>query len=241
MEVLKPLDLTKSDYCFARAYKISNQNPGKGKNEVAKGQEIIVKFNKSYQSAGISKGDILTVAITNESFNTLIFKKGLRNIRFQLKPNIDYSAKFEVFSKEHVSIQEGMKLCITKNDAKNKLINSEIITIKNLNIQDKTITFSQNSTTRTVGLSDLKYVDYGYCSTVHSSQGKTTDRLIAAICHNKKLNDQKSWIVSISRHRSDLHIYMQDKTQTQKSLIENQGIEKSAFDVISRDKIRQIG
>ena len=92
-----------------------------------------------------------------------------------------------------------------------------------------------------MALSDLKHVDYGYCSTVHSSQGKTTDRLIAAICDNKKLNNQKSWIVSISRHKSDLHVYMQDKTQIQKSLLENKGIEKSALDIVKTNNTRHIG
>lgn len=37
----------------------------------------------------------------------------------------------------------------------------------------------------------LKYLDYGYSSTVHSSQGKTTDMLLTAISSHKKLNNQK--------------------------------------------------
>ena len=200
-----------------------------------------IKFNKGYKANGIAKGDILTVEVVSDVSNVLLFKKGLRNIRFQLKHNIDYTSKLEVFEKSQISVQEGMCLRITKNDNVNNLINSETAIIKNLNITNKTAVLQlSDASTRTISLSELKHVDYGYCSTIHSSQGKTTDRLIAAICNHKKLNDQKSWIVAISRHRSDLHVYMQDKEQIQKSLINNKGTEISALEIVNRDKARQI-
>lgn len=89
-------------------------------------------------------------------------------------------------------------------------------------------------------LNSLKYVDYGYCATIHSSQGKTTDNLIAAICSHSKLNDQKSWLVSISRHKSNLQVYMQDKLEVQQQLQSNKGIEKSALDIKNIPKEKQI-
>jgi conjugative relaxase-like TrwC/TraI family protein len=224
IDTLKAVDMSQSDYGFARSY---NNN-------------MMVKFNKAYKASGIAKGDQLEIKGISEVSNALLFKKGIRNIRFQLKAGMNYTAKLEVFEKNQMDIQEGMCLRITKNNGVRNLVNSDIAKIEHLNIHNRTASLQlSDSSTRTLPLSELKHVDYGYCSTIHSSQGKTTDRLIAAICSHKKLNNQKAWIVAISRHKSDLHVYMQDKDQIQKQLISNRGIEKSALDITNNNKIRQ--
>jgi conjugative relaxase-like TrwC/TraI family protein len=223
LDILKAVELKQSDYGFTRNYK----------------EENIIKFNKDYKSIGIKKGDILTIASTHQETNTLLFKKGIRNIRFQLKHNIDYASKLEIFKKATIDIREGIKLRITKNDK--GLINSEAVHITKINTHNQTISLKlENNEVITKNINNLKHVDYGYCSTIHSSQGKTTDKLIAAICSHNKLNDQKSWLVSISRHKSSLQIYMQDKEQVQQQLQNNKGIEKSALELKIKSKERQI-
>lgn len=223
LEVLKPMELKQSDYSFARNYKEGN----------------IVKFNKDYKSTGIKKGNNLTVVSVNQETNTLLFKQGIRNIRFQLKHNIDYTSKLEVFEKSTLDIREGMKLRITKNDQ--GLINSETAHVTKINTHNQTMSLRlENNQVVTKDMNSLKYIDYGYCSTIHSSQGKTTDKLIAAICSHNKLNDQKSWLVSISRHKSRLQVYMQDKQQVQQQLQSNKGVEKSALDIKVPAKTRQM-
>jgi conjugative relaxase-like TrwC/TraI family protein len=223
LEVLKPVELKPSDFNFARNYK----------------EGEIIKFNKDYKSIGIKKGDNLTVASVNQETNTLLFKHGIRNIRFQLKHNIDYTSKLEVFEKSTLDIREGLKLRITKNDQ--GLVNSETSHVIRVNAHNQTISLRLESNQEvTKALNSLKYVDYGYCATIHSSQGKTTDNLIAAICSHSKLNDQKSWLVSISRHKSNLQVYMQDKLEVQQQLQNNKGLEKSALDIKNISKEKQI-
>ena len=125
---------------------------------------------------------------------------------------------------------EGLKLKVTKNY--NSLLNSDIIKIKEINQINQTIKLElEDKTYKTTNLSDLKHVDYGYCSTVHSAQGKTTDRLIGVISSQSHLNNQKSWLVAISRHKSELQLYMQDKEKIQQQIMNNQGTEKSALDI----------
>jgi conjugative relaxase-like TrwC/TraI family protein len=223
LEVLKHIELKQSDFNFARSYKEGD----------------MIKFNKDYKSIGINKGDSLAIASINQETNTLLFKQGIRNIRFQLKHNIDYTSKLEVFEKSTLDIREGMKLRITKNNQ--GLVNSETAHVTKINTHNQTISLRlDNNQVVTKDLSTLKHTDYGYCSTIHSSQGKTTDKLIAAICSHSKLNDQKSWLVSISRHKSSLQVYMQDKSQVQQQLQSNKGIEKSALDIKIQSKQRQM-
>lgn len=66
----------------------------------------------------------------NELTNTIILKNGLRDIRFNLKANINYESKLEVFKKDTVDLQIGLKLRITKNDQ--KLINSETAIVEGI-------------------------------------------------------------------------------------------------------------
>ncbi len=224
LEVLKPSEFKASDYGVSSAYKAGD----------------VVKFNKAYSRQGIKKGDSLVVDRIQHHTNVLLFKSGLRNIRFQLKAGIDYQSKLEVFQREILSIKEGVLLRFTKNDQ--GLVNSETAKVINLNHKNHMVTLElTNSNKRvTLPLKDLNHVDYGYCSTVHSSQGKTTDRLIAAICSHNQLNNQKSWLVSISRQKQDLHIYMQDESKVKQQLISNTGIEKSAIEIKDKGKCRQI-
>ena len=225
LEVLKPSEFKSSDYNFSSSYKAGD----------------IVKFNKDYSRQGIKKGDSLVVDRTQHKTNVLLFKSGLRNIRFQLKAGIDYQSKLEVFQKDTLAIKEGILLRFTKNDQ--GLVNSETARVTNLDQKHSSVTLelSHSKKSITLPLQDLKHVDYGYCSTVHSSQGKTTDRLIAAICSNNQLNNQKSWLVSISRQTQNLHIYMQDETKVKQQLISNKGIEKSALNIKVQGKERQVG
>lgn len=223
LNILKSVDMSKSDYNFAHYYESGN----------------IVKFHTEYKTIGIKKGDSLEVQGHNQLSNVLIFKKGFKTIRLQLKPNVDYESKLEVFKPDLLEIREGLKLRITKND--NNLLNSDTAKITNIDTTNKTIMLKlEDSSCRVLELSSLKHVDYGYCSTIHSAQGKTTNKLIAAVCSHRKLNNQKSWLVVISRHKSDLHIYMQDAQKVQQQFINNKGIVKSAMDIKSTEKERQL-
>jgi len=81
-----------------------------------------------------------------------------------------------------------VKLRITKNDQ--KLINSETAIVETISKSNITLRLEHNIKC-TMPTNQLKYLDYGYSSTVHSSQGKTTDMLLSAISSHKKLNNQK--------------------------------------------------
>ena len=212
IEVYKQTDHTKADYNFAKCYKVGE----------------VVKFYQNYPSLGIKKGEFLEIRNISEISNTIMFRKGLKDIRFPLRENVDYESKLDVFSKSTLQIQAGVKLRFTKNE--NGFINSQTATVDSITKGIISLKLNDDST-RIVMRNDLKHVDYGYCSTVHASQGKTTDRLIAAVCAHKKLNDQKSWLVTISRHKHDLYVYTDDKTQIQKYIAGNKGIERSAHEI----------
>ncbi len=213
IDILKQKNATKADLNFARSYDVGN----------------VVKFHSSYKSRGINRGECLEVERINAATNTVMFRKGLKSVRLNLRTNVDYESKLEIFKRDVLDLQKGVKIRITKNDR--KLINSETATVETINKDNITLKL-EDGRKHAMPTNQLKHIDYGYCSTVHSSQGKTTDRLIAAISSHKKLNNQKSWLVAISRHKMDISIYVDHKNEIQDQLIKNSGKVKSALDLV---------
>lgn len=166
----------------------------------------ILKFNRSYKN-GIEKDDYLKIKKINQITNSLVLEKGNKELIYQLKQKSNseqlQGRKFEVFQEKQLELQEGLKVIFTKNIKQFGLVNSESGVINKIEPNKVTLTI-EGSRTKTLTMQELKHIDYGYCITVHASQGKTYDNTIAAISNNKLLNNQKSWLVAISRHKNEI-------------------------------------
>jgi hypothetical protein len=93
LTVLRQKDLSKADARFIQSYQIGN----------------ILKFNKAYKN-NIEKDESLRVKKLNSISNSLILaKENGKEALFYLKPNIDYSNKFIVFTEQQLRLQENLK------------------------------------------------------------------------------------------------------------------------------------
>jgi len=215
-EALRQKNFTLADYNFAMMYE---------KNDV-------VKFINSYKN-GIEKGELYKVISCNNIGNRITLKKDNKEFVFSLRKDVNYEDKIEVFEKNNLDLQVGLKIMFTKNNKKEGLINSESAKIEKIN-QDS-ITFKmENGNTKTIKKEELQHMNYGYCSTVHSAQGKTYDKSIAAIGDNKMLTTQKSWCVILSRHKENFTAIVHDKNKMQAYTISNSGTEMSAIELEQR-------
>lgn len=214
-QTLRAKDMSLADYQFAKSYKAN---------------EDIIRFNKNY-SNGIKKNECLRVKQINPITNSLeLVKENGKEIRFNLRKGVDYKNKFEVYNEEVLKLQAGLKIMFTKNNQEFGLINSETAIIKA--IHDKNIQLQfEDGRIRNIPQSELKHIAYGYCVTVHNSQGKTYDNMIAAISSHKLLNNQKSWLVTISRHRHEFTALVENKDQLKTYLLKNKGNEISALEL----------
>jgi conjugative relaxase-like TrwC/TraI family protein len=213
-------DMRASDYNFAYSY-----NEGD-----------IIKFNKNYKN-GINQNDYLKVKSINKISNSLLLEKNGKNVIFNLSNKTDYSNKFEVFQEKNLQLQEGLKIIFTKNNKQHGLINSETATIEKINHNSAAANVTlklEDGGLKSVPLSHLKHIDYGYSVTVHSAQGKTFDHTIAAISNNKLLSTQKMWLVALSRHKSSFTAFVEDKDKLKSYLIHNSGSVVSATELQSK-------
>jgi ATP-dependent exoDNAse (exonuclease V) alpha subunit len=83
------------------------------------------------------------------------------------------------------------------------------------------------------------HLNFDSCNkaTIHTSQGKTFDNTIAAISDNKLLNNQKSWLVAISRHRNEMVAIVSDKSQLETQITKNKAIETSAIELVAQKEL----
>jgi conjugative relaxase-like TrwC/TraI family protein len=225
LNILKPKDMGKADYNFAEHYNIGD----------------VLRFNAKY-TTGINRGDYLKVKAVHQVSNNLVLEKykgieiegearqGEKEILFHLKQNADYINKIEAFTQHNLGLQEGLKIIFTKNNKEHGLINSETAIIEKTGQNSITLKFEDRNS-RVISTNQLKHIDYGYCVTGHNAQGKTYSNTIAAISNNKLLNNQKMWLVSISRHKNEFRALVEDKNLLKSYLMKNSGTELSAIEL----------
>ena len=221
---LRQKDMSLADYNFAMMYKKDN----------------VVKFFKNY-SNGIKQNEYYKVVGINKLSNNITVEKDNKKHVFKFRTNTKYNDKLEVYEKMDLKLQEGLKIRFTKNNNKEKLVNSETAVIEKIN--KESIKFkTEDGEIKTVNKEELKHIDYGYCLTIHSAQGKTYEKSIAAIGDNKMLSNQKLWTVILSRHKESFTAIVQDKEKLQGYLISNNGRDMSAIELnnMQQKQVQQI-
>jgi hypothetical protein len=215
---LRQKDMSLADYNFAMMYK----------------KDDVVKFFKNY-SNGIKQNKYYKIIGINKLSNNITVEKDNKKHVFKFRTNTKYNDKLEVYEKMDLKLQEGLKIKFTKNNNKEKLVNSETAIIENIN--KESIKFkTEDGEIKTVNKEELKHIDYGYCLTIHSAQGKTYQKSIAAIEDNKMLSNQKLWTVILSRHRESFTAVVQEREKLQGYLISNNGREMSAIELSNKQQ-----
>ncbi len=68
--------------------------------------------------------------------------------------------------------------------------------------------------------------------TIHATQGKTYNNTIAAIMDNNLLNNQKAWLIALSKHKSEFIAIVEDKDKLKSYLMRNNRHELSAIELV---------
>ena len=137
----------------------------------------------------------------------------------------------EVFTSGSIAIQQGERIRWTRNSAAHPHIkNSETaiildITRKNIKLKlenGETVNFKKTNQA-------LKHIDYGYASTVHASQGRTSKNVIGVMeSDHKQLTDQRSFYVTLSRAKEQAFLISDSKNALISTLNKNTGAKISS-------------
>ena len=201
----------------------------------------VVAFHRSYKRLGVEKGDELRVAGTDRKAGVvnLVGNEG-GTVAWEPGRLAARTGGVEVNGADTVELRRGDRLCWTRNDATHGLVNSgtaEVTEVKN-----DTVAFRLEGG-RELNLraddAQLRHIDRAWASTVHAFQGRTVDRVIAAMeANHPHLTTQKTLYVEISRARYRAELVTDDRNALRERLEAVTGEHISALESIEPERGR---
>ena len=172
-----------------------------------------VIFNRRYKTLGVEKGDEREVARVDYDRNT-VWLDGGGGDPVAWRPYQIAAAKdgVEVYRSEEMELRAGDRVRWTRNDPGSELVNGETAEVES--IEKEGVRFWLENG-KAAGLDEddpqLRHMDRAWAATVHSFQGRTVDRIVAAMpAGNPNLTNQRAFYVAISRARDHAELVTDD-------------------------------
>ncbi len=225
-EKLVPRDLTRAEMARASNYAV--------------GDTVI--FTRQYKTLGVGKGDERRVArfIHNGHSVVLADERGNETL---WKPYLIAGAKggVEVYRSEGMELRAGDRVRWTRNDPGSGLANGDAATVDSIEKDGVRFRLEDGSLTRLAdGDPQLRHIDRAFAATVHGFQGKTVDRIIAAMpTGNPQLTNRQAFYVAISRARDRAELVTDDAHRLAGQLERATGERVSALDATAEKAARE--
>ncbi len=214
---LVPRDLTRAQMSRAQNYDV--------------GDTVI--FNRPYKTLDVEKGDERSVARFKHNGHTIVLAdaKG-RETEWQPYRIAGAKGGVEVYKSEPFDLRKGDKVRFSRNDPRSGLVNGEFATVESMDRQGVNFRLENGSLTR-LGHYDpqMRHLNHAFASTVHAFQGRTVDRIIAAMpAQNPNLTNQPAFYVAISRARYSAELVTDDANKLANQLQWETGERLTALD-----------
>ena len=147
----------------------------------------------------------------------------------------------EVYQSEAMELRVGYRIRWSHNDRASGLVNGQVAEVQA--IERDGVRFRIEDGTAIVLTNDdpqLRHLDRAWAATIHAFQGRTVNRIIAALpANHPQLTTQKSFYVAISRARYGLELVTDEASQLADHLEKATGERVAALDAV-RDMEREI-
>ncbi|TFF36227.1 conjugative relaxase [Mucilaginibacter psychrotolerans] len=171
-------------------------------------KNMVVQFSQNVP--GIKRGSVWEIEESSEKGISLVNADGKATSLPLEKANA-----FELYKPSEIGLSKGDKIRITKNgfdENDRRLNNGDAFEVVRVDKSGKINLINKASkSTYTLG-KDFGHIAHNYCTTSHSSQGKTVDEVfISQPAATFPATDAKQFYVSVSRGRDKATIYTDDK------------------------------
>ncbi len=124
----------------------------------------------------------------------------------------------------------------TRNDPASGLVNGAIATVERVERDGVRFRLEDGSVARLAdGDPQMRHLDHAWAATVHAFQGRTVDRIIAALpADHPKLTTQQSFYVAISRARDRVELVTDDAWKLSDQLEKATGERVAALDGVAQ-------
>ncbi|HLW70091.1 MAG TPA: MobF family relaxase [Candidatus Binataceae bacterium] len=169
----------------------------------------VIRFTRGSKQFALIKGDYARVEAVDRDAN-LLTVTAPDGRRLEYNPVRLFGV--EVFREEKRFLSRGDRIQFRAPDRALGLANGEFATIRAIDAR-RAVVHLDNGKQLSVASDRLRHIDYGYASTSHSAQGATVDRVIVDIDNrlSPELVNRKQFYVSISRARSSISIYTDER------------------------------
>ena len=191
-ETLIRVDMTQAQRRFAPSYQ-----PG-----------MVVQPERDYARAGLVRGEIYKVREVLSDNRLLLAAADGRTVT--INPRV--TTKLSVYELEKAELSVGDTVRINRNDTVRDLTNGDRYRVASVTaglVQLESMERKDGRPLRMVELPATRplHLEHAYASTVHSAQGLTTDRVLAALDAHSRTTSMNLYYVAISRARYEGRVY----------------------------------
>lgn len=181
-------DTTQAERAFSKNYAIGD----------------VIQPERDYPKAGLSRGALYEV-MENGPANRLTVC-GEKGEMVEFSPTT--CRRLSVYEPERSELAAGDRVRITRNDPARDLANGDRFTVAAVRLASVTLTDGK----RNVELPTDRplHLDHAYATTVHASQGTTSERVFIDASTRSRTTSQEVYYVAISRARQEARIYTDD-------------------------------
>jgi conjugative relaxase-like TrwC/TraI family protein len=167
----------------------------------------LVLAETDYPSLGMKRGE--TAAVVERLDHCIMLERG-DGMRVQWQPALATKLTGYLPIKRSLAVSDLVR--VTANDRLRGLVNGDLARVSDIAPNGKAVTLRLHDG-RTVLLDGERplALDYGYCSTVHASQGQTCDRVLIEADAHSLTAGASTFYVAISRARFHAQIYTDDR------------------------------
>ena len=196
----------------------------------------VVAFHRRYKRLGVDKGDELRVAAVDRAAGVVTLEgKNGATVAWEPARLAARRGGVEVHAADAMELRRGDRVCWTRNDMRRGLMNSG--TAEVTAVGEKAVSFRlEDGRALTLRRDDpqLRHIDRAWAATVHAFQGRTVDRVIAAMeAEHAHLTTRKTFYVEISRARLHAELVTDDRNALRERLEAATGERIAALEALS--------
>lgn len=189
----------------------------------AEGDKIHMSY-KAAQAAGLPKGNNeYTVTVTDPLRNTITLQSTSGTLHTM--DTRQHGGNMSIYQPEQREFTKGDKIIALKNDKQLGVKNGEMFKVQSID-ESGNITLKNDNGQKTINIKQYNYIDHGYASTIHKSQGATVNKVIYS--HTSHSNYNQIY-TAVTRGKSDYSIHSNDAVKLATEMKQEQQKETSLW------------
>lgn len=216
-EQLKRVDMSQAEMKHARYYKEGN----------------FIETQTTPKNSELKKGQLYE--ITGKNGNELVLKD-TQGKELKVNPTLE---KFSVYQMKEFEVTVDDKIRVTKGNSELGTTTGDKLKVESIGKENFTARDEKTNQLHTFSIKDSNHLDHDYCSTVHSSQGLTVDRVLINIDTKSKTTGKEVYYVAVSRAKHEA-VVVTDNIERLPSAIAKGAEKHSAYEMVNKEKQTEI-